>query len=124
MAGPEFIFLNGQAARVTSIVRDPGTSGFTLVLIARGAADRDQLSSLLNSEDLSVRMEDMPEQRMRSTGLDIRSTGNGPQAVHRIQVRLEPVTESPAAQKSPGARSIEDRLDEIIALLKEIRDRG
>lgn len=103
---------------------DPDLSGFTLVLMARGAADRDQLVSLLQSDDLSIRIGDQPERRMTSTGLDISSSGDGPQAIHRMWIRLQPVSAPLPGPHAPESRSIEDRLDEIIALLKEIRDQG
>lgn len=127
MPTPEFIFLNGQAARITSMKPDPDSSRFTLVLMARGSADRDQLLNLLRGDHLSVRVGDEPERRMTATDLDIRSTGEGPRAIHRIQVTLEPepgstLDSEPAPSPEDRLSSIEDRLDEIISLLKDIRD--
>jgi PAS domain-containing protein len=129
MAGPEFIFLNGQAARVTSLTPDDETGGFTLVVMGRGSADRDQLLKLLNADELSVRLGGGPEQPMRVTSIDVRSSGDGPQAIHRIQANMAPRRdETPGS--TPPAPSIEDRLtsleqrlDRIIELLTDIRGR-
>jgi hypothetical protein len=130
MSNPDFIYLNGQAARVTSLRSTPETDGFKLVVIARGGADRDQLLELLNAEDLVVRVDQGPERAMRTTDVDIRSVGEGPQANHRIQTTLVPMDSSlPEPPSSHAAAddartSIERRLDRIIELLTEIRDRS
>ena len=126
MATPEFIYLNDQAARVTSLVPDDATGHDRLVVIARGSGDRDHLLELLNDPELQVRFGPEPGTPMRATNIDIRSTGDGPQAVHRIQTDLVPVnapeaTSLPSPQEDPRI-SIESRLDQIIELLTEIRD--
>lgn len=126
MATPEFIYLNDQAARVTSLVPDDATGHDRLVVIARGSGDRDHLLELLNDPELQVRFGPEPGTPMRATNIDIRSTGDGPQAVHRIQTDLVPVnapeaTSLPSPQDDPRT-SIESRLDQIIELLTEIRD--
>jgi hypothetical protein len=129
MAGPEFIFLNGQAARITSLTPDDKTGGFTLVVMGRGSADRDQLLKLLNADSLSVRLGSGPDQPMRVTSIDVRSSGDGPQAIHRIQTNLVPRqdetsgTETPAPSIEDRLTSLEQRLDRIIDLLTDIRDR-
>jgi hypothetical protein len=129
MTSPDFIFLNGQAARVTSLKPSDESGGFTLVVIARGGADRDQMLELLNAENLTVRIDSGPERFMRTTDIDIRSVGEGPQANHRIQAVLVPLDDSlpepPASGETPadGRTSIEHQLDRIIELLTEIRDR-
>ena len=129
MAGPEFIFLNGQAARVTSLTPEGETGGYTLVVMGRGSADRDQLLKLLNADNLSVRLGNGPDQPMRITDIDVRSSGDGPQAIHRIQAHMVPGRDRTPGT-TPAAPSIEDRLtsleqrlDTIIELLTDIRDR-
>ncbi len=126
MATPEFIYLNDQAARVTSLVPDDATGHDRLVVIARGSGDRDHLLELLNDPELNVRFGPEPGMPMQATNIDIRSTGEGPQAVHRIQTDLVPVnapeaTSLPSPQEDPR-NGIESRLDQIIELLTEIRD--
>lgn len=129
MAGPEFIFLNGQAARITSLTSDDKTGGLTLVVMGRGSADRDQLLKLLNADDLSVRLGSGPDQPMRVASIDVRSSGDGPQAIHRIQTNLEPRQDETPATRTPAPTiedrltSLEQRLDRIIDLLTDIRDR-
>lgn len=130
MPTPEFIFLNDQAARVTSLVPDDATGHDRLVVIARGSGDRDHLLDLLRDPGLQVRFGPEPSTPMRATNIDIRSTGDGPQAVHRIQAELAPVGEEPVAGPPATPRSvrlddrpdIDSRLDRIIELLTEIRD--
>lgn len=130
MAAPEFIFLNDQAARITSLAPDESTGGFTLVVMGRGSADRDQLLKLLNDDDLIVRVGSGSDQAMRASDIDVRSSGDGPQAIHRIQALLVPkspdIPEEPDAGTSDVDRlvSLEQRLDRIIELLTEIRDRS
>lgn len=129
MTSPEFIFLNGQAARVTSLKRDDETGGFSLIVIARGGADRDHMLELLHADDLNVRVDNGAERAMRTIDLDIRSVGEGPQANHRIQAVLVPMDDAfpePVAASATPTDShspIEQKLDQIIELLKEIRDR-
>lgn len=128
MAAPEFIFLNDQAARITSLTPNDETGGFTLVVMSRGSADRDQLLELLKADNLIVRVCAGPDQPMRVTDIDVRSAGNGPQAIHRIQAILVPRkgemtdTSVPVPPVEDRLRSLEERLDRIIGLLTEIRD--
>lgn len=128
MAAPEFIFLNDQAARITSLTPNDETGGFTLVVMSRGSADRDQLLDLLNADDLIVRVGPGLDQPMRVTDIDVRSSGEGPQAIHRIQAILVPrkgeVNDTSVSAPSIEDRltSLEQRLDRIIDLLTEIRD--
>jgi|GEM_PF-3629062 len=130
MSSPNFIFLNGQAARVTSLKPDAETGGFVLVVIARGGADRDQLLDLLNTDDLLVRLDQGPETAMRTTDVEVRTVGEGPQAIHRVQATLIPAdTSLPEPKTAPpnplvtSINPVEQKLDRIIELLTEIRDR-
>lgn len=131
MSSPNFIFLNGQAARVTSLKPDAETGGFVLVVIARGGADRDQLLDLLNADTLLVRLDQEPESTMRTADVEVRTVGEGPQAIHRVQATLVPADTSlpiPTTAPSPtpatdSASPLEQKLDRIIELLTEIRDR-
>lgn len=119
MPTPEFVFLNDQAARVTAFHPDDA-GGFTLVIIARGGTDRDRTLELLNANDLAVRLDNGEPRPMRTTGIEIRSSGEGPQGIHRIEATLVPANaESQTAPTDP----VTERLDQIITLLTEIRDR-
>jgi len=118
MPAPEFIFLNDQAIKVTSL-RPEDTGGVTLVVIARGGADRDRTLELLRDERLQVRLgQDAPARSMRATDTGVRSSGEGPQAIYRIETTLVPTSGEPATSADP----VIERLDRIIALLIEIRD--
>lgn len=118
MPTPDFMFLNNQAVKITSL-RSGDDGDFTVVLIARGGADKDQLLDLLNADDLSVRLDTKEARHMLTTDLDVRSTGDGPQAIHRIEASLVPANIEALEEND----QIIDRLDRIVTLLTDIRDR-
>ena len=121
MAGPEFVFLNGQAVRVTGWREDAATGEGSLVAITRGAADRDRLLELLASAPLRLRLEDTPERVVRAHDIDVRSTGAGPQAIYRITATFTPEPVASGADRA-GAASLEDRLDAIERRLARIEE--
>ncbi|HWV35648.1 MAG TPA: hypothetical protein VNZ55_08445 [Thermomicrobiales bacterium] len=117
MSTPEFIFLNDQAVKVTSLKESDDS--VILVVIARGGADRDRTLELLSDPNLRVRFGQDDIRPMRASDTDVRSSGEGPQAIHRIQTTLAPPPEDQAMAADP----LLDRLDRIIDLLTELRDR-
>ena len=131
MAAPEFLRLNGQAVRVTSW--EDATSGdtSTLVVIARGPADRDQLLALLEARPLVLSLPDEPDRPVVTRDVDVRGAGSGQQAIYRIVASLAPDgaddgagaqnAMTPAPSVEDRLASIERRLDEVVALLRESR---
>jgi hypothetical protein len=127
MAEPELIFLNGQAVRVTSLRRDDTTEAITLVLIARGSGDRDQMTALFGTRPLTLRIPDEGEWDVIARDVDLRSSGKGQQAMHRFSVTLVPEDASTITQPTPELTiddrltSLEQRMDQIVALLNDIK---
>jgi hypothetical protein len=128
MAGPEFIFLNDQAVRVTSLRRDDTTQAFTFVFIARGSGDRDRMTELFEAQPLTLRIPDEGEWLVAARDVDLRSSGEGQQAFHRFSVTLVPAGDpAPETQATPEPTiddrltSLEQRMDQIVALLNDIK---
>jgi hypothetical protein len=127
MPAPEFIFLNDQAVRVTSLRRDDATRAITLVLIARGSGDRDQMTTLFGAQPLTLRIPEEGEWQVVARDIDLRSSGEGQQAMHRFSVTLVPVDASTEMQTTPEPTiddrltSLEQRMDQIVALLNDIK---
>jgi hypothetical protein len=119
MPTPDFVFLDGQAVRATSLT-PTGDGGHRLVVVARGDADRDRLLDLLRDPALIADLGDGDVHPVAASGIDVHTSGEGARAIHRVDVVLRPA--SPHAAGTGAARSIDDRLDTIIALLTEIRD--
>jgi hypothetical protein len=129
MAGPEFVFLNDQAVRVTSLRRDEAAGTVTVVLIARGSGDRDLITTLLETRSLTLRIPDEGEQRVVPTEVDMRSSGEAQRALYRFSITLAPEDAQPAPETTPPPSiedrltSLEQRMDQIVAMLEEIRSR-
>jgi hypothetical protein len=124
MPAPEFIFLNGQAVRVTSLRRDDATRAITLVLIARGSGDRDQMTTLFGTQPLTLRIPEEGEWQVVARDIDLRSSGEGQQAMHRFSVTLDASTEmqtTPEPTIDDRLTSLEQRMDQIVALLNDIK---
>jgi hypothetical protein len=134
MAAPEFLRLNGQAVRVTSWQEDANGDASTLVVIARGPADRDKMLALLKARPLILSLPDEPDRPVVTHNVDLRGTGSGQQAIYRIVASLAPTptadpeethpshyATTPAPSVEDRLASIERRLDEIVALLRERR---
>jgi hypothetical protein len=131
MAAPEFLRLNGQAVRVTSWQDDADGDASTLVVIARGPADRDQMLALLGARPLVLSLPEESDRTVVTRDVDVRGAGNGQQAIYRIVASLAPAPAPDAAAvenattPSPSVEdrlaSIERRLDEIATLLGELR---
>ena len=129
MAGPEFVFLNDQAVRVTSLRHDAAAGTVTLVLIARGSGDRDLITTLLETRPLTLRIPDEGEQRVVPTDVDMRIAGEAERALYRFSITLVPedARSEPETAPPPSIEdrlmSLEQRMDQIVAMLEEIRSK-
>lgn len=123
MRNEEFIRLDGQAVRLTSISRQD--DALALVVIVRGGSNRDELQALLARPSFMVSLGDEPERRMHTASIDLRSSGEGSTSVHRFAITLEPATdESPSVDLGEAQTDllhrlsrIERKLDAILARL-------
>ncbi|MGB3329003.1 MAG: hypothetical protein WBA46_08630 [Thermomicrobiales bacterium] len=122
MRNEDFIFIDGQAVRLTSVTRDGDR--LSLVVIVRGSGGRDEMQALLGRGSFEVTLGDDPARRMQVAEQDLRSTGTGPTAIHRFAITLEPATTDPrdpadVAEHVLAAQlaRIERKLDAIIARL-------
>lgn len=125
----DFVRINQQAVRLTSVTRDEDTQRATLVVIVRGDAARNELTDLLNQQPLQVEFPDEEALTMRIAELDLRSTGEGVQALHRFAIDLEPFRQDLVPEVSESTAesalmqrldAIEDKLDQALALLDEL----
>ena len=121
MRDEDFIFIDGQAVRLTSIARDGDR--LSLVVIVRGSGGHDELQGLLEREPFEVTLGDEPPRRMQVAAIDLRSSGAGATAIHRFATVLEPES-SPLPAVTHGdddltrqLARIERKLDAIIARL-------
>jgi len=128
MAAPEFALVNGHALRLTSLAKDPATGILALVVIVRGNAARDELTTLLQTTPLVVALPPAAAQTMRVAGLELRSTGDGARTIHRVALTLaphpaptEPLTDHPTGSSAESVLlrrldAIEHKLDRLLAL--------
>ena len=138
MATVEFLTINGQSIRLTSLARDESTGGLSLVVIVRGDAARDELTTLIHDQPLTVSFPNetaatataAAAETMRVSGLELRSTGEGARTIHRFAISLEPYSMPIDSVPEPIAESaaesalmqrldaIERKLDRLLALLE------
>jgi hypothetical protein len=117
----DFIFIDGQAVRLTSIKRDGDR--LSLVVIVRGSGGRDELQGLLARDVVTVALGDDPPRPMRTAEVDLRSSGTGATAIHRFAISLEPAPDVAAAAAQDGddlaerLARIERKLDAVLARL-------
>lgn len=131
MASPEFAIINGQSVRLTSLKRTEEDGTLTLVVIVRGDAARDELTTLLDRTPLSVALPNEDPENMKVTELDLRSTGEGARTIHRFAISLVPqsstiqaITEAKTGSSAESALmqrldAIERKLDRLLQLADE-----
>lgn len=134
MATPEFAIINGQSVRLTSLKRTEEDGTLTLVVIVRGDAARDELTTLLDRAPLSVAFPNEAPESMKVTELDLRSTGEGARTIHRLAISLMPqsstvqavqaITEVKTGSSAESAlmqrlNAIERKLDRLLQLAEE-----
>ena len=133
MATAEFMTINGQSIRLTSLARDEANRALLLVVIVRGDAARDELTTLMHDQPLTVSFPSegasAATNTMRVAGLELRSTGEGARTIHRFTISLEPysqpvtdevehLTESTAESAlMQRLDAIEQKLDRLLALI-------
>lgn len=124
MAAAEFVIINGQSIRLTSLAKDEATGALSLVVIVRGSAARDELTTLMHDQPLNVSFPNEGtatagiSEAMRVSGMELRSTGEGARAIHRFAISLEPYSlpfsdEPDAIDESTAESALMQRLDAI-----------
>jgi hypothetical protein len=124
MPTPEFVRLDGQVVRVTSLRTDEATGDVTLIIVARGTIARTQLADIASRPSLRFEVPDeTPESTLYVRDAEVRSTGEFEQTMTRLRLELsaKPVQAPPAASTDQGESQldrIERKLDDLLALLR------
>lgn len=124
MPTPDFIRLNGEAVRLTSLSRDG--DAITAVIMLRGLRDHERLVDLLGRSPVSVALPDEEPRAMAVIRNEFTSTGAGPSALYRHVITFQrdgSGDEAPPAPESLETRlaRIEAKLDRVLALLATSR---
>lgn len=119
MAQPEFVRIDNQAVRVTSLKTDETTGTVDLVIVARGTAAATFLADLANKETVSLEIPDESTDAYSVKGVDIHSTGSGEQSMKRARFTLVPASLAPPSENLAESQldRIECKLDQILAEL-------
>lgn len=118
MSSPEFVRLNGEPVRVTSLTRD-GDS-ISLVVIVRGTFANQQFQHALTHAPLRLAFPDEPEQEVAVANAEHHTSGDGERALHRHSVRLIAAASAPPTEDlNARLDRIEDKLDRILAALSQ-----
>ncbi len=121
MSHPDFVRLNGEPVRVTSLSRDG--ERITLIIILRGSGAHRHVRDLLGQRPLRLAIPDEPECEVTVEHAEHAVSGEGERALYRHLVRLMPATSMPPPPQGAGdeltARldRIERKLDRILAKL-------
>lgn len=120
MGTPDFIRLNGEAVRLTSLTRSPAGDEVTAVVMLRGLRDHERLVDLLGRSPVSVALPGEEPRVMAITGNEFTSTGAGPSALYRHVITLHEGAERKPEPDSLELRlaRIEEKLDRVLGLLE------
>jgi len=124
----EFIRLDGEALRVTSLRRDE-SGELVLVVVARGSTAAQELEKFSKKPVVDVEIPDKLTAKHRLTSFSMRGVGEGERAIYRATFKLRPAPERvrreirviprmESPQQSSQLDRIEQKLDELLALLK------
>jgi hypothetical protein len=120
MTEPEFVRLDGQTVRVTSLKRDEASGEVHLVIVARGSAAAEVLRDIAGKSSVTMEIPDESSVDYAIAETDFRSSGQGEQAMNRVRFSLKPRTEPGQMPAQAGTQldRIERKLDEILARLR------
>lgn len=118
MSSPEFVRLNGEPVRVTSLSRDG--DAISLVVILRGSFANQQFQHALTQFPLRLAFPEEPEQEVAIANAEYHTSGDGERALHRHSVRLIAAGSAPPTDKLTARLDrIEEKLDRILAALTD-----
>ena len=120
MSHPDFVRINGEPVRVTSLSRDG--ERITLVIILRGSGAHRHVRDLLGQRPLRLAIPDEPEREVTVEHVEHAVSGEGERALYRHSVRLIPAGSKPLPQGDGDDLTsrldrIERKLDRILAKL-------
>jgi hypothetical protein len=120
MTEPEFVRLDGQAVRVTSLKRDDACGEVHLVIVARGSAAAEVLRDIAGKSNVTLGIPDESSAGYVIAETDFRSSGQGEQAMNRVRFSLKPqIDPGPVpSQAETQLDRMERKLDEILARLR------
>jgi hypothetical protein len=117
----EFIRIDGQTIRVTSLRHDEVTGTIELVVVARGSAAAAEVADLNTRGTLSVELPDEEPASFTISEFEQRSVGEGERAMNRFRFVLHPESTNGNANDPAEAETqldrIERKLDELLKLL-------
>ena len=113
MSSPDFVRLNGEYVRVTSLTRDGDR--ISLVVILRGSRANQHFTNALSQHPLLLAIPDEPEREVIVEHVEHHASGEGERALYRHSVRLVP-----ASAASPPTNDLTARLDRIEGKLDRI----
>jgi hypothetical protein len=125
----EFIRLDGEAIRVTSLRRDEATGELLLVAVARGSAAARELEKYGSKPVVQVEIPGRLDAKHRMVSFDMRGVGEGERAIYRASFKLRPLADTAhhsirtLPQHPPSTPTqldrIEQKLDELLRLMKQ-----
>jgi hypothetical protein len=122
MPTPDFIRLNGEAVRLTSLTRGPDGDEMTAVVMLRGLRDHERLVDLLGRSPVSVALPGEEARAMSIARNEFTSTGDEPSAIYRHVIVLREGAEEAPEPESMDLRlaRIEGKLDRVLELLQRM----
>jgi hypothetical protein len=118
MSSPDFVRINGEPVRVTSLTRDGDR--ISLVVILRGSSANQQFNNAITQHPLLLTIPDEPEREVAVDHAEHHSSGEGERALYRHSVQLVPTSPSPPPTDDLTARLVrmEAKLDRILGALE------
>ncbi len=113
---PDFLYLDDQPVRVTSLTRDGDR--ISLVVILRGSRAHQQLQETLQRTPLRLTFPGEPERVVALEGAEHVVSGEGERALYRHTVHLGPPSEAepvPTDELTARLDRIERKLDLLLA---------
>ena len=117
MTQPEFVRIDSQAMRVTSLKRDEETGQIHLVIIARGTAAAQVLRDIAGKPTVTLEIPDEAAETCINVETDFRTTGEGEQSMNRVRFTLDPRQQINESESQLDR--IERKLDQLLAIFNK-----
>ncbi|MEJ7838971.1 MAG: hypothetical protein WKF81_09155 [Thermomicrobiales bacterium] len=118
MASPEFVRIDGQTVRVTSLKQHDSNGTLDLVIVARGSTAAAFLAELGEKSRINMEIPEASTLDYSVVDADLRSTGEGEQSMNRARFTLAPIADPPTTGNATESQldRIERKLDDILAV--------